>query len=174
MEKTTQYSKDTFEMWQGPYFFIQKPKDWKVISSPEFQALFIGPKIMDVRANITIQTTDDDTTQTLLDFAENLRFTQAGKHEKYVLLSTHKRTNYPLPNLLQLCRWENAYSGNMIYQRQFLVRTGTHFHLVTTTQPAHEQFNTVDDLFDKVIRSFLPYQAPPKQALADELVEQGL
>lgn len=167
-----QYSKDKFEMWQGGYFHIQKPKHWKAISSPEFQAVFIGQKIKSVRINITVQTTDDDTTRTLSDFAKNLRFIQSEKHEKYILISTNQRITYPFPNLLQLCRWYNAYSDNVIYQRQFLVRTGKHFHLITTTQPAHKEFDIIDDLFDNIICSFLPYESAPKQALADKLVEQ--
>jgi|GEM_PF-2828686 len=171
-ETIQQYSANDFEKWKGPYFQVQKPHDWKVISTPEFQAVFIGPKIAGVHANITFQTTDDETTKTLFDFAENLRFTQSGKYEKYIMLSTHQRITYPLPNLLQLCRWYNEYSGNTIYQRQFLVRTGTHFHLVTTTQPAHNKFDIIDKLFDNVICSFLPH--PNGHTASEKILQDGI
>jgi len=143
-----------FMLFQGPGFELEVPTDWLVVSSPDYQAMFLGPKLKSgARANmmVTVRPVNEDVTLEVI--AVQARKFQEHEYDDYHVLDETDYTQEGGIAYLRRYEWGSKQGGNRVSQVQgfFLVDNVLFTLTATRTEKKNKQ---VDAAFDRMFRSF--------------------
>ena len=144
----------SFMLFQGPGFELEVPTDWLVTSSPEYQAMFLGPKLdLDLRANlmITIRPVQDDVTAGAV--AEQARVFQEHEYDDYEVVEEVDFSQNGGLAFLRRFEWFNKDHAKRVYQVQYFFVYSNILFTLTATRYSDSD-HQIDALFDHMIKTF--------------------
>jgi len=149
-------------MWvefQGPGFTMEVPSEWRVMASPQFQAIFFSPLIGQDprRANLTValqDVPDDTTARALVDVLNRM---QADSYPDFSVVCETADAAGEVSKIQRTLRWRNPSSGETVLQHQAChVRDGLAC-ILTGSRPdglPDDVATGVDGVFQRMLASF--------------------
>ena len=143
--------------FQGPSFILEVPVDWVVSSSPQFQAIFLGPADQPVRPNVLISIRPLEENVTVAQVAEQTRLNQERDYPQYEIIAEIDFTEQGGVGFLRRYRWLNTEGNTPIVQTQAFFVYNNLLYSITATRAEsipENVANLLDDIFDHMIESF--------------------
>jgi hypothetical protein len=144
-------------LFEGPTFTMEAPTNWVVSSSPQFQAIFLGPTDQPIRPNLIISIHPVNADVTPESVAETARQTQTSEYNGYEVLAEVNFSEYDGQGVMRRYRWVNPNGDVPVVQVQAFFIHQAMLHTLTATRaetvPAGIGQN-VDEIFDRMMQSF--------------------
>jgi len=144
----------TFMDFQGPGFMLRTPTDWYITSSPQLQAVFVGPQTDGgVRPNLTVAIRPVEADVTPLAVAAEARKTQENQYPEYEVQAETDFAEQGGAGFIRRYRWLNSDRNVPVVQVQaFHVYEGLLYTLTATSTEV--DFPDVEQTFDTMLMSF--------------------
>jgi len=146
-----------FMNFDGPNFTMEVPTNWIVTSSPQFQAIFLGPNDPLVRSNLVISLRPVEANVTYQAVGASAREAQEREYPQYQILQEIDFGAQGGTGMLRHYRWVNAENNATIIQVQAFFVVGQILFTLTGTRGAHlgvEAGQEVDEIFNHMIQTF--------------------
>lgn len=143
--------------FQGPNFSLEVPTDWVVSSSPQFQAIFLGPLYEPVRPNVLVSLRPVEEGVTPEAVAESARETQEREYPGYEVLGEVDYREHGGIGIARSYRWVNPTNKVPVIQTQaFFVFAKILFTLTSTRAEdvSEETARELDEVFDHMLQTF--------------------
>jgi len=142
--------------FRGPTFLLEVPTTWVVSSTPQFQALFLGPIDYIVRPSIAVSMRPVKADVTVTAVAEQAKVSQGKSYPQYQVLNEADYSQQGSAFIRQYS-WHNESKQVDIVQIQAYILHSQVLYTLTATRPASiadEEAAALDGLYDHAIQSF--------------------
>ncbi|PJF28173.1 MAG: hypothetical protein CUN52_13515 [Phototrophicales bacterium] len=141
----------------GPNFTMQVPSEWMVISSTQFQVMFLSPPMQDGRSiNLVLVLQTSDTTPQ--DYINTMVKPQAQTRDNYQLL-----TDAPFTTQSGVTGYQYVFSATyepnqVILQRHIIFKQANTLYWFLASLPtniAHDLQAKINDILNTMLESFM-------------------
>jgi len=140
--------------FKGPGFRMQVPTEWYVMSSPQYQAMFLAPPIEGekLRTNLMVTIRPVNSDVTIKSVVELAKETQQKEYPGYKILGESPLIK-EADGILIHYKWLNRDNGIPVVQQQAIFIIGSMLYTFTSTRPDSEAGAQVDGTFNEMIAS---------------------
>lgn len=148
-----------FMRFMGPTFTLDVPTSWAVLSSAQFQVLFVSPPTRGGhQVNFSVMMNPRVDATLLSDYVEDILKSQATRYPEFSLLShTDFESLHGVGGIRTLIRWLRADLGVVARQVQFFVMDETHIYILTGSRSEAIEADLapqIDGLTEHMLASF--------------------
>lgn len=142
--------------FKGPGFHLQVPTDWYIMSSPQFQAMFIAPPSKEkMRANLMITLRPLEPEVTAESIFNLSKETQEKEYAEYEVIKEEEvTTNIEEKGFQRYYRWFNKENQTRVLQRQVMYVFSDMLVTLTATRPDTEKGKALDPIFEHMVQTF--------------------
>lgn len=142
-------------LFLGPTFTLEVPTNWFVAATPQYQALFSDPEVVDgFQANVAIAVRSVEAQVTVEAVAESAKQTQAREYPAYRVLTEENAEQIPQA-IKRTYVWKHPELDKTIKQTQFFHIANGRLYTLTATRLANSaNVEEIDAVVDHMINTF--------------------
>lgn len=142
----------------GASFSLKVPTTWLVVSSPEYQTMFVSPPTAEKQHfTMTIFIQPYDETVPLAQLYETMNQSQQASYAQYTVLQSHEGyTDRQIPYFQRVFRWQQANGMGVLQTQTFFHKDGFVYILLSTRaeQTTEQTAQLADDIFANMVNTF--------------------
>ena len=153
----------TWMTFIGPTYTLDIPGDWLIMSSPEFQVMFLGPiEAGDtVRPNLLLAIQRLEAGSTAQEVAASALEAQQQDYPEFQVLDENDFSEGELTGALRTYTWHNPDQGVYLHQSQAMYVLGQSLYTLTATRGADDpKADRLDETMQVIMGSFTAREVP--------------
>lgn len=146
-----------FMMFEGPNFTLEVPTNWVVTSSPQLQAIFLGPQDPLIRPNMVVSLRPVEVNVTYQAVAQAAKETQEKEYPEYTILDEVDFSQFGGIGMKRQYSWVNPTNNAKVVQVQTYFVAGQVLFTLTASRGDHGNTNAaeeMDNIFNHMIETF--------------------
>lgn len=140
--------------FEGPGFKLQFPTTWRVLATPQFQAMFVAPanEYSDLRANFAIAMRGVTEDITAVSVAEEALNNQQEQYPEYKVLAENDYGEESGNTFRRDYTWLNKQQNTVVKQSQIFLVYRQVLFTITATRPLKD--TNTEPIFENMLSSF--------------------